>query len=221
MGRSTDRGCMARLPGSVEAARTAVMSFFEEGLGDSRDRDRLVMARALGSLFFAGAVIGFVSLALPRAEGTNVAGIATVCAIALALGLGLAFENGRLPSWAFPASCLGASVLISVAIYYSDLVSSPYSFYFLLVVMFAAYFLTVGQLVMQLLFIGAAYPAVIAILGGADQAAQRFLLTIWTAIVVGAFIAILRRRMNGLIGRLSDAASTDPLTGLLNRRGFQ
>jgi diguanylate cyclase (GGDEF)-like protein len=40
-------------------------------------------------------------------------------------------------------------------------------------------------------------------------------------VVVGLFIAILRRRMDGLIGKLSDAARTDPLTGLLNRRGFQ
>src|SRR5204863_317730 len=58
-------------------------------------------------------------------------------------------------------------------------------------------------------------------LGGGEQSAQRWLLTIWTVIVVGAFITILRRRMNVLIGRLSDAARTDPLTALLNRRGFQ
>jgi diguanylate cyclase (GGDEF)-like protein/putative nucleotidyltransferase with HDIG domain len=58
-------------------------------------------------------------------------------------------------------------------------------------------------------------------LGGDSESAARWLLTVWTVIVVGLFIAILRRRMDSLIGRLSDAARTDPLTGLLNRRGFQ
>jgi diguanylate cyclase (GGDEF)-like protein/putative nucleotidyltransferase with HDIG domain len=38
--------------------------------------------------------------------------------------------------------------------------------------------------------------------------------------VIGVFIAVLRQRMDGLIDRLSDAARTDALTGLLNRRGF-
>jgi diguanylate cyclase (GGDEF)-like protein len=87
--------------------------------------------------------------------------------------------------------------------------------------MFAAYFLSVVQLVLQLAFIAAVYPVVINMLGGGGQSGQRWLLTIWTAIVVGVFIAVLRRRMNHLIERLSDAASSDPLTGLLNRRGFQ
>jgi diguanylate cyclase (GGDEF)-like protein/putative nucleotidyltransferase with HDIG domain len=112
-------------------------------------------------------------------------------------------------------------VLISLAIYFSDRVDSPYAYYFVLVALFAAYFLTPLQLLFQTIAVAIAYPVVTTKLGGGEQSAQRYLLTIWAVIVVGLFIAILRRRMGNLVARLSDAARTDPLTGLLNRRGFQ
>src|SRR3954451_2054747 len=212
---------MARISGTVEAGRKAVTSFFAEGLGESAGRDRLVMARSLGSLFFAGALVGLITLVLPQADNANLAGIAVACVIALAAGVGFILEKGRLPGWAFPAAVCGATLLITVAVYFSDRVDSAYPFYYVLVAMFSAYFLTVWALVFQTVFIAAAYEIAITMGGGGSQAAQRWLLTIWTVIVVGTFIAVLRRRMNGLIGRLSDAARTDPLTNLLNRRGFE
>jgi diguanylate cyclase (GGDEF)-like protein len=212
---------MARVFASMEAAREAALRFFAEE--DDNERDRLLMARSLGSLFVAGAGVGLVSLLLPHADSADVPAIGAICALALLFGFGAMFEHGRLPGWAFPASCYVATVLIALALYFSDRADSPYSFFFVLVVMFTAYFLSVRQLVFQVACIAVVYPLVINTLGDVadEQPAQRWLLTVWTMIVVGAFIAILRRRMNGLIERLSDAASTDPLTRLLNRRGFR
>src|SRR4051794_30781022 len=215
------QGGMTRISGAIEAARSALTDYFSEDGGATAGRDRLVMARALGSLFFAGGMIGLVSLVLPHSRGTNVGAIGALCAIALAAGFGFIFERGRLPRWAFPAACYGATLLIALALYYSDRPESPYSFYFVLVAMFSAYFLSSLQVVLQTISIAIAYPVVIGLVGGGGESAQRWLLTIWTVIVVAAFIAILRRRMNILIAKLSDAARTDPLTGLLNRRGFQ
>src|SRR4051795_6433694 len=209
---------MARVSESVQAARGAALRLFAEAGGG----DRVVMARALSSLFIAGAFIGFVSLLLPHPSDTNIAGIATICGLALLVGVGLALERGRLPHWAFPAACYAGTALISLALYFSDRADSPYSFYFVLVAMFAAYFLSVRQLVLQVVVVAIAYPVVLGVLDATDEhPAQRWLLTIWTVMVVGVFIAILRQRMTGLIWRLSDAASTDPLTRLLNRRGFR
>ena len=209
---------MDRMTGTVEAARAAAVRFFAEG-GENA-RDRLVMARALGSLFVAGALVGFVSVLLPHGSGANTAAIAVICGLALALGLVSIFEDGRLPNWAFPAACFGAILLISAALYYSDSAGSPYAFYYVLVAMFSAYFLSVAQMVLQLAFMAAVYPVVESLVNGGGESAQRWLLTIWTVIVVGIFIAVLRQRMDNLIDRLSNAASTDPLTRLLNRRGF-
>jgi two-component system cell cycle response regulator len=211
---------MARVTASVEAARTAILRFFAEE-GDNA-RDRLIMARALGALFIAGGLVGLVSLLLPRASDANVTAISIICAVALLLGAVFVAERGRLPQWAFPGSCFVATGFIAGALYYSNRADSPYAFYFVLIAMFSAYFLSVRQLVLQTAVIAIAYPLVVGVLKPIDeQPGQRWLLTIWTIIVVGAFIAILRQRMKGLIGRLSDAASRDPLTRLLNRRGFR
>ncbi|HEX6713369.1 MAG TPA: diguanylate cyclase [Thermoleophilaceae bacterium] len=203
---------------SVDAAREAAVRFFAEE-GDT-ERDRTLMARALGSLFVAGAIIGFASLALPHESDTNTGAIAGVCAAATLLGVAIAFERGRLPGWAFPGACYAAVGLIALAVYFSHDPDSAYSFYFVLVGMFAAYFLSPRQLILLTVAIAVAYPVAVEAVGGGEEHEQRWLLTIWTIIVVGVFIAVLRRRMNGLIERLSDAASRDPLTRLLNRRGF-
>ena len=210
---------MARVPGSVEAARGAVVRFFAEEAGDN-PRDRLVMARALGSLFVAGALVGFASLAFPHEPGMRVAAVAGVCGIALLVGILLTWEGGRLPPWAFPAACYAAVVLITLGVYLSNDVDSPYALYYVLVAMFAAYFLALRHLLLLTPLVAAAYPVIVALLGGGDESGQRWLVTTWTVVVVGAFIVILRQRVHHLIGRLSDAARTDPLTGLLNRRGF-
>src|SRR4051794_17378059 len=214
---------MARLSGSLDRARAATVRFFaDEGTSDYA-RDRLVMARALGSLFVAGALVALVSLLLPHPAGADVAAIATICALALLLGFAFIIERGRLPGWMFPAACYAATLLISLALYLSDAVDSPYAFYYVLVAMFSAYFLSVRQLALQIAAIAVTYPLAVSLLDQptAEQPAERWLLTVWTVIVVGLFIAVLRHRMGALILRLSDAASTDPLTLLLNRRGFR
>jgi diguanylate cyclase (GGDEF)-like protein/putative nucleotidyltransferase with HDIG domain len=211
---------MARVSGSVEAARAAALRFFAEGTADT-ERDRVVMARAAGSLFIAGGLIGLVSLLFKHEAGSNEAAIAGLCIAGLVIGLAFMFERGRLPTWVFGASSYGATVLVAVALVLSDDADSPYGFYFVLVAMFVAYFLSVTQLVLQVAAIAIAYAIAQHIIGGQGEQGQRWLLTIWTVMVVGVFIAVLRQRVDGLIARLSDAARTDPLTQLLNRRGFR
>jgi diguanylate cyclase (GGDEF)-like protein/putative nucleotidyltransferase with HDIG domain len=216
---AADKASMARMRGSVQAARIAALRFFAQEGDDARDR--LIMARALGSLFIAGAVIGLVSLMLPHEDGMKVAAIGAGCAVALLIGTGLLWERGRLPRWAVPAACYAAIALIALAVLLSDDSDSPFALYFLLVAMFAAYFLSLKHLFLLIVAAAITYPVALSVVGGGDESAQRWLLTIWTMIVLGIFIAILRRRMSMLVDRLSDAASTDPLTALLNRRGFR
>jgi diguanylate cyclase (GGDEF)-like protein len=210
---------MARVTDSVEAARAAALRFFAEE--DGSPRDRLVMARALGALFVAGGLIGLVSLALPHEHGMKLGPIAGLCGVALLIGVGLMFERGRLPGWVFPAACYAAVALIALAVYFSDDSDSPYALYFVLVAMFAAYFLELRHLILLIICAAVAYPIAVGAVGAGDESEQRWLLTIWTMIVVGVFIAVLRQRVRNLIARLFDAARTDPLTGLLNRRGFR
>jgi diguanylate cyclase (GGDEF)-like protein len=48
-----------------------------------------------------------------------------------------------------------------------------------------------------------------------------FLAVVVCATLVGAVVSHLKERVNGLLAGLDAAASTDPLTGLLNRRAFE
>src|SRR3954463_14799679 len=137
---------MARVSGSVEAAREAALRFFAQGAPDT-ERDRLIMARALGSLFVAGAIVGLVSILTPHEENSRDAAIAAICAVAFGVGLFFILVDRHLPARAFPATCYGATLLISAALYLSDAPEIPYAFYYVLIAMFAAYFLSVRQLV--------------------------------------------------------------------------
>ncbi len=54
-----------------------------------------------------------------------------------------------------------------------------------------------------------------------EEDLSAFVLLTGTVGVAGAFIVLLRERVERLIRQLTDAASIDPLTGLFNRRGYQ
>ena len=50
---------------------------------------------------------------------------------------------------------------------------------------------------------------------------QHWLLVVGVGVVAGALVAYQRGRIDALVASLDDAARTDPLTGLLNRRAFE
>ena len=75
---------------------------------------------------------------------------------------------------------------------------------------------------MQMAFIGLAYSA--ALLSGNDVSSApviHWAFGTCTLVVAGAFIGVQRAHVERLIDRLSSAARTDSLTGLVNRRGFE
>ena len=107
--------------------------------------------------------------------------------------------------------------------------TSPYLLFYLWVAFYAFYFLPGRQAAGLAFFTVANYAAVLIefrIAGTASGSTDNedvaaLVLTAGTVAVSGVFILLLRQRVGRLIGQLSDAASTDHLTGLLNRRGFQ
>jgi diguanylate cyclase (GGDEF)-like protein len=190
------------------------------GLADraaSARTDRGVMARTLMYPFAIGGTVALVAAggAAPH-ELLRLAASAAVCWAAAAL---LLAAYDALPEWAFTFLCaVGTGLLLWTA--YSDG--------------------TAGQAVAPLLAVPAAYgmfflrkaeAGAVAALASGGYAAAALLgpglpvgVVVVTAVGIAAAAALVgmqRANANRLIWRLSDAAVTDALTGLLNRRGFQ
>ena len=198
---------------------TLVRSFFLHA-EPGASADPSTMARALGALFVAGSTLAFISLALPQEPGASRPGIASMAALALAGALFCFVGGPRLPAWFFPLAVAGATILVAGGIYFSDRPTSSYSLFFIWAVVWTFYFLPSWMGFALIAFIAVVYPVVISGMRADEDIEQRWMMLVGTMGVVGVLVALLRQRLDALIERLSDAARTDPLTGLLNRRGF-
>ena len=113
-----------------------------------------------------------------------------------------------------------AVVLVSVALADTEEVAANAIFY-LLPASFAAYCLPTRGLVLVMGMIAAGFAIVLGLptrgLGGLDH----WVMTIGCLWVMTALLVRLRRCIDRLVGELEHASETDPLTGVLNRRGFE
>src|SRR5436309_2572033 len=182
--------------------------------------DRAVMARSLMYLFAAGGTVGLGSLVLATTTDGWRAALTAACAFGMAALLLVAFD--RLPIWGFQALLAAGTALVGWAIYASGDTTSPYVTFYFWIAIYSFYFLSRRQATLQLAFVGLAYSAVLLSAGNVGTAPVIHWTFISLALVVaGAFIGIQREHADRLIDRLSSAARTDSLTGLVNRRGFE
>ena len=188
-----------------------------------------IAARAQAYLFASAAVVGALGVVLPHPERFNEAGMLAVQIGSLLAAVALVLLRDRLPSWVVVLGPFGAAVLTSVVLLYSGSSTSGYVLFYLWVAFYAFYFLQRAEAAWLAAFTILNYVAVVVtfrVLGvtaPGDQTNEdipALVLMVGTLVVAGVFIVLLRDRIGRLIRQLTDAASTDPLTGLLNRRGF-
>ena len=88
--------------------------------------------------------------------------------------------------------------------------------------LYAGYFFAPAAIVALLGLCGAAYAGTLAAIS-LDPAIGFTRWVVTMSVVAGAAGALhaLRTHVDGLVGALHSAARTDPLTGMLNRRGFE
>ena len=182
--------------------------------------DRPAMARTLGLLYLSGAVLGLAALVVPLRPGANVPALLAVAGLTLCSAAAFFFGAKRLPPGAIHAGLALGTVLISAGIYFDGHASSVGGLLYVWVSMLAFYFYDRLRALPQLVFIGASFAVVVSVLP-AEVPFQRWLLTVGTAAFGGLVVSYLRDRINELVLRLTDAARTDPLTGLLNRRALE
>ncbi|HEU4976950.1 MAG TPA: diguanylate cyclase [Baekduia sp.] len=185
--------------------------------------DHDVRWRSLGALFVAGGVLALVSLLLPAEPGTRATAVLLVGIAACATGTMLAVAARHLPrgdGWLSGVLAFG-TVLITLAVIFNRSTASPYALIYVWVGFDGFYFLRRGHAYLHLAWVGIAYAlALLLIPAGEEVRAVRWFLLVGTLGVIGTLADLLRSRSDALIGRLGEAARTDPLTGLLNRRGF-
>ena len=187
-------------------------------------------ARAQAYLFIAAGAVGSLGVLLPHPERYDAAGLLAIQGASFAAAVLLLVLGARTPDWVATCGPFGATVLTSLAIVLTGTSTSAYLLFYMWVAFYAFYFLSRRQSVFLCLFAVFNYAAVV--LGSrmfgytatgidANQDIPAFVLITGTIVVAGVFLVQLRERVGRLIEQLTDAASTDPLTGLLNRRGFQ
>jgi diguanylate cyclase (GGDEF)-like protein/putative nucleotidyltransferase with HDIG domain len=187
--------------------------------------DRAVMARALAYLFGSGVALALLSLALPRSvEATDLqllAPTAAACATAAVAVVAVLLRGARLLRlWTFQCVLACGTLLITAAIHFSGELSPVYAMFYVWIALYAFYFFSPLQAALQLGFVAIAYST--ALFGHSiESPLARWLIPVGTLVVAGALIATLKGRIHLLVGRLSDVARTDALTGLANRRGFE
>ena len=182
--------------------------------------ERVTANRTLGYFFIAGAALAAAALLMPSHPAADREAIGLLVALCFVTGALLFFGAARLPSATVPLAIVGGIVVITAGVYYDGNGPSPTGMYYVWAGMLAFYFLSRWQAALMLGVMGAAYAWVLHMVPTLTPH-QRWLTTIGTAAIAGMLISYVRDRIRELVARLTDAARTDPLTGLLNRRALE
>jgi diguanylate cyclase (GGDEF)-like protein len=176
--------------------------------------DRGLMARALMYAYATGALIALGSIALTGGTRMWVAGAAAAICCAASAVLLAAYDE--LPRPAFPALVALGSVLILAGVWEGG---TSLALLLALPAAYAAYFLRKLETAALMALVLGGYA--VAARAGAGQGVEDVAVSLAALAAVAGMVALQRANVNRLIWRLSDAAVTDELTGLVNRRGFQ
>ena len=188
------------------------------GVGGINPRaDRGLMARSLMYLSLAGALITSVSVIIPHGPNFDERTMLTIAACSLAKAFVLFIGGERLPTWSFPLLLAAATMLVEWSIFASDEYTSPYAAIYFWIAIYAFYFFSRTQAIIQVAFIIAVYAAVLGFVPDPTAApVLRWAITMSALVVCGAMIGVLQER----VARLDRDVRLDAPTDLLNKRAF-
>ncbi|MDX6668759.1 MAG: hypothetical protein QOK04_2139 [Solirubrobacteraceae bacterium] len=151
---------------------------------------RPVPAKALAYLFSAGATLALGAVALHGGHDADDVGIAAAALAAYAVTAILLLAARRLRPWTYQVVVAGGTALISLVVYFSGDGASAYAMFYVWPTVYAFYFFTRVQALVQVALAAGAYGAVLAIMPPAAPVA-RWVITIGTLVISGALIARL------------------------------
>jgi diguanylate cyclase (GGDEF)-like protein len=182
------------------------------------------MARTAAVLFGAASLITFISVVAPHQPQLETRNLAFVAGGAAALTAVLLFAGERLPRWSVHLWPAAGTVLVSFGLLFNGErnggAAGGDEMYYLWVTLYAAYYLGRLATAVQVAFVAAAYTVTLVAIDPGPIGPSRWLTTIGLATGSAVVVRLLSERVDRLVAELRLAASTDPLTGLLNRRAF-
>ena len=193
----------------------------DSGVGTGSSVDERLMARVLAGLFCAGATLALLTVALPHSARADTTGLLGVVGVAYVVAAVLLWRSRSLSMPALQVALAWGSTLITAVAYFSGERPSPLVFFYLWVFLFSSYFFKRREVALQIAYVGLAYAALLLAAPPPSGIPAWWLVGMGTLVVAAILIATMRARSEQLIARLYEAARTDPLTGLLNRRGFR
>ena len=182
-------------------------------------------ARMLAFLWAAGGATSLLVVALPHPPQVRVMVFVAIGAVALATAAALRIGERHVPLWALQAIVALGTVLITTDIWFSgDGRGAPTpdnEMLYAWVALYSAYFFSLRAAAGQVMWATACYALALAFLSSPSIVPTRLIETGGTLAIALILIAALKKRVGQLLGQLADAARTDPVTGLHNRRGFE
>jgi len=177
---------------------------------------------ATAGFWFAamGVLMAGLAIVLPHGPGMDESGLAWLAAAATVLALAALAGYDQLPLWFFHVGCLLASAIATGTIEFwgegAEYAPLPY----LWPTLYASYLFPLRWALLQIAALGVMFAALLVWRDTGYSPVAAWVTTVLTLTAVGLLVAFARDRLTTLIQKLSDAARRDPLTELLNRRGF-
>lgn len=185
--------------------------------------ERAAIARTLAFLFGVGGVLLLLTLLLAGSPEREDGPLLAVAAAALAFAGALAAGYDRLPVWLLTVSPSVGSVLAGLVICFAGPeAAAPYAMYFAWAMIASACFLSRTVTAIHGLVAVGVYALAIEIAGQSmTPTGLALAMTAGTAAVATVVLAGIAADTRDLVARLGDAARTDPLTELDNRRALR
>jgi diguanylate cyclase (GGDEF)-like protein len=180
--------------------------------------DTGLIARVIGVLYAAGAVLVTASLLLPHPSDSDDPAILAIAATAATVTTLLWVLAPRLPSWVVQVTIGLGSVLISLCVYFAGQ-PSAYVAMFIWVVVASGFFFPGRRTALQLAWLLTTYGIVLFSIS--DAGYSPFTRLFLTAIAYGTAAAVVSWLSLSISRRVEvseSRARTDPLTGIANRR---
>lgn len=196
---------------------------------DQRGRQVVPLIRAGAYVTMAGAGVGLLGVLLPHPAQFNVTALITIQAVMVAWALLFLANAERLPMWTVELAPAFGVVQTTAAVVFSGDPLGAYSIFYLWPCLYSFYFLSRLNSALTVGFVAISYGAALLFMSpppgtsgsqSAGDLTHQFALTVGSLAMAGLMMTTLRTRVNKLWGRLSDAARTDMLTGLLNSHGL-